>query len=164
METDLNLKRKEITATLPVDFIQTVINQYKDNQLKFATENLGIDDARSIWFDLPTLKTFLSDLESHAKIQNPDIKDSDLGVRMYYGAYPENLDNPDVSKEYGKRHTLVMIPTKKETDVSGEICNRDFNPIDGGAANERLALTAQISLAQNHGKLSPPLTTLGELY
>lgn len=164
METDLNLKRKESTATLPVDFIQAVINQYKDNQLKFATENLGIDDARSIWFDLPTLKTFISDLENHAKIQNPDIMDSDLGVRMYYGAYPEDLDHPEVDNEFRRRHTLVMIPTKKVEDASGEICNQDFSPMNFGAPNERLALTAQNALAQNHGELSPPKKTLGETY
>ncbi len=164
MGTDSESRLRKDVSTLTVDFIKAVVEQYKNNQLKFATENLRMDDARSIWFDLPTLKAFIADVENQARIQNPDITDADLGVRMYYGAYPENMENPDVDKEYRKRHTLVMIPTKKEKNESGEVYNQDFSPVDSGASNERLALTAQNALAQNHGKLSPPLATLGELY
>lgn len=163
MGTDFNSIGKGSVSTLGIDFIQSIIAEYRDNQFKFSTENLGFEDARSIWFDLPTLKNFIAEVENQAKLDNPELTDADLGVRMYFGAYPDNLPDGIVPEEYKKRHTLVMIPTKKENTEDGETYNQDFHS-EGSSATARFALSTQAVLALNHGTLSPPEKPQGELY
>lgn len=143
-----------VPSTLPTALVQSLVDNYRDNQLTYINENLGVDDAHSIWFDLPTLKSFIQDIEEQAKIIDPNVTDTDLGVRFYYAAYPEEPQEP-VPTDYGKRHTLVLIPTKKEENV---VC--DFNPFPEDKSDVRPVM----ALAQNHGCLVPPNTTQIESY
>ncbi|WP_411811321.1 hypothetical protein ACLB9Y_15295 [Chryseobacterium scophthalmum] len=140
--------------TLPVDLIQNLVDNYRNNQLEYINQNMTTGDAHSVWFDLPTLKSFIAEIETQAQIINPNVQNDDLGIRFYYAAYPETTVQPTPSN-YAKRHTLVMIPTKKEQDL-----NYDFNPFEGKA----LAVTGGLALAQNHGTLVPPSTSIVESY
>lgn len=143
----------EQPSTMPVGNIQNLVNNYRDNQLTLIDQNLGFEDARSCQFDLPTLKKFISDLEFLAKEQNPNITDSDLGIRFYYAAYPESPE-PTVPSEYAFKHTLLLIPTISK-DVDGEIKNLDYNPLENGFG-PIVPEQEILALAQNHGTLSPP--------
>lgn len=149
--------------SLSVDFIRAAVAQYRSNQLQCTADNLGLEDAHSIWFDLPTLKKFIADVENMARNVDASVIDADLGVRMYYAAYPENLEDISIKNEYHKLHTLIMIPTKKKENSVGEIVHYDYNPLIN-SSDKRLALVTTKAMAQNHGSLAPPDSCEGELY
>ena len=154
------------STTLPTDFIQNLVDNYRNNQLSFINENLGKEDAHSIWFDLPSLKKFIAEIEHEAQRVDPSATDKDLGIRLYYGAYPDSPAAP-TPEDYAKRHTLVMIPTKKMDDGSGALLDFDFNPFDSASKVNSLAATASISknsLGQNHGSLIPPNNSIVESF
>jgi len=144
--------------TLAVDLIQDLVDNYRNNQLNCINQNIKIDDAHSVWFDLPALKNFIAEIEAQAQIVDPNVQSNDLGIRFYYAAYPENPAQP-IPSNYAKRHTLVMIPTKKEEGL-----NYDFNPFqEEGKALSVTGVTA-IALAGNHGDLVPPGASIVESY
>ncbi|OBW41597.1 hypothetical protein AB670_02082 [Chryseobacterium sp. MOF25P] len=141
--------------TLPVDFIQNLVDNYRNNQLNCINQSIKIDDAHSVWFDLPALKSFIAEIEAQAQIVNPAVQSNDLGIRFYYAAYPENPAQP-IPSNYAKRHTLVMVPTKEEEGL-----HYDFNPFK--EEGKALGVTG-IALAENHGTLIPPNTSIVESY
>ena len=132
---------------LRVDLIHTMTNKYRSNQLDFVNRNsdfLGYNkkDAHSIWFDLITLKKFMYHIEKTSRDLgagiNRTISDKDLGIRIYYAAYPKKEENwkvqfPDLidlysdpnKQLYEHLHTLVMVPT---LNIEGKMV--DFNPKD----------------------------------
>ncbi|UOX32475.1 hypothetical protein LXD69_10470 [Flavobacterium sediminilitoris] len=131
-------------SDLSVDLIHTMVNKYRGKQLNcinalndFKEES----DAHSIWFDLETLKKFIYNIEKQSKNKglenNEEITSKELGIRVYYAAYPEIKDwgkyddlisfqalNP-ITNKYGHLHTLVMIPTRSRGGKTF-----DFNPLD----------------------------------
>lgn len=146
------------TNVIPTQLIQNLVDNYRSNQLEYINQNLGKGDAHSIWFDLPTLKSFIAEIESQALSIDANVQETDLGIRFYYAAYPD-VPEPTVPTDYAKRHTLVMIPTKKESDL-----NYDFNPL--AETDNALAVAGSIinALAMNHGTLVPPSTSTVESY
>lgn len=159
-QKDLKLK----TGTLPTVFIQALVDRYRNNQLDYINANLGMEDAHSIWFDLETIKNFIAEIEYEARLIDPHSDVKDLGIRLYYGAYSETPVNP-IPEDYGKRHTIVMIPTKTKEDGSGEMLNFDFNPFaDKNSDNEQALAITPGALGQNHGALIPPNNSIVESY
>ncbi|MEN4761539.1 hypothetical protein ABEG63_14460 [Chryseobacterium sp. C39-AII1] len=156
------------------DLIQTLIDNYRSGHGRAINSTLGIEDANSIWFDLPKLKKFISMIEEEAAKVNPDTTEEDLGIRFYYAAYPKEenwdlMDSHPVEKEYARRHTLVMIPTKKRENDNGEIINADFNPLDNSEENSmqnnsRRTRVSMEVISENNGQLSPPSLTQFELF
>ncbi|CAI8934665.1 hypothetical protein [Chryseobacterium sp. IT-36CA2] len=167
--------------------IQALIDNYRQNHLNAINTALGIDDAHSIWFDLPKLKNFIAKIEEEAAKVNPDTSAEDLGIRFYYATYPKQenwsvMDSHPVPVEYAGRHTLVMIPTVKKTNETGELINFDFNPFQANGENSNLALNARnftpsgnvngdggpygddTGLGENNGQLTPPKAPTGEIY
>lgn len=160
-------KKTEITGkkglgepnVIPTEVIQSQVDNYRNNQLMAINETLGIDDANAIWFDMVTLKKFIADIEKEACDIDPDVTTKDLGIRFYYAAYPEEPQYP-IPADYARRHTLIMVPTKKKDDL-----NYDFNPYED--MGHALAVTLEVSgraVAQNHGALIPPGTSIVESY
>ncbi len=130
-------------SKLPVELIQKMVDDYNSKQrshINSSMSQLNSDggDAKSIWFDLETLKKFIYHIEKEAKNNrnNPTNIDK-LGVRIYYASYPKRetwekskFDNAldgfigdPITERYGERHTLVMLPT---IDINGTIT--DFDP------------------------------------
>lgn len=145
--------------TLPVDLIQNLVDNYRNNQLDCINQNMAMDDAHSVWFDLPTLKSFIAEIETQALTIDPNVENEDLGIRFYYAAYPTTPVQP-IPSNYAKRHTLVMIPTKKEGGL-----NYDFNPFEEDEkALAITGITPKLALAQNHGDLVPPGASIVESY
>lgn len=180
--------------TLGVNLVHEMVDGYKSNQLESINlhtppfNSMEVGDAHAIWFDIETLKKFIYHLEMNAKSNNKGIKSEHLGLRIYYASYPgedEWTRYPDLSnvtQTYGKRHTLVMIPTIRVGDN-----DMDFNPKDpatytnglrglenygAGSSNLIPALSFSKSLppapgspataGQNHGSLFPPEDQSGE--
>lgn len=161
--------------TMLTPFIQGLIDNYRIRQLNTINDAMNIDDAHSIWFDLPTLKKFIADIEAETQKVDTNITESNLGVRFHYAAYPriedwDQMADQPIVQEYAGKHTLVMIPTLKIADENGEMLNYDFNPMDASTYSNTdiidtdediMALTAKggvggSSIAQNHGQLIPP--------
>lgn len=128
--------------SLDTNYIQELVDNYRNNQLFAINSSLEIEDSQSIHFDLKTLKDFIAIIEEKARIEDPNISTEDLGVHFYFGAYsqetPENI--PD---NYAQRHTLVMVPTKTNQGII-----HDYNPYAESIPSKWMA--------QNHGILSPP--------
>jgi len=161
--------------------IKVLVDNYRQNHLTAIKNNLGIEDAHSIWFDLPKLKRFIAMVEAEALKTNPETTDEDLGIRFYYASYPkaENWDimaSHPVPKEYAEKHTLVMIPTVKSTNEDGNVLHSDFNTLQ--ASGRSLGLSAAKkggtsndgssdddgTIGENHGLLIPPSAPMGESY
>ncbi len=153
---DDNNYLNNLNAKVPSELIQSLVDNYRSNQLACINEGLGIEDAHSIWFDLVTLKKFIAEIEEASKNLETPVLEEDLGIRFYYAAYPEVPQDP-IPESCSKKHTLVLIPTKREDDL-----NYDFNPFEN--QESVLAVTGRMALAQNHGDLVPPGTTIVESY
>lgn len=168
--------------TMLTTFIQTLVNNYRSTQLAAINNGLGIDDAHSIWFNLATLKKFIADIETETQKVNPDVSENDLGIRFYYAAYPtaENwglMENQPIGQEYAGKHTLVLVPTMKKANEEGELLDYDFNPLHSESYKKNIAplgftsnadgdapLSDDEALAQNHGQLIPPSSTVVQMY
>ncbi|GAB0156826.1 hypothetical protein CHRYSEOSP005_20930 [Chryseobacterium sp. Alg-005] len=169
-------------STIPATLIQTLVNNYRNSQLAAINTNLNMNDAHSIWFNLATLKKFIADIESETQKINPDVSENDLGIRFYYAAYPstENwnlMENQPIGQEYAGKHTLVLVPTMKKANEEGELLDYDFNPLYSESYKKNitpLGFTSDVdddtplsddnALAQNHGQLIPPSSTVVQMY
>lgn len=166
----------EQMSTLDTKLIRNMVSNYRNNQLRAINSNVdSINDAHSISFDLVTLKKFIYHIENESKKVKKTITDEQLGVRMYYAAYPDNStwniynDLRNVDTNYEHLHTLVLIPT---IESNGK--KIDFNPLDAATfenglprqlnrTNFKAAQAARGSVygltgSLNHGSLIPPAT------
>jgi hypothetical protein len=112
-------------------------NYERDKGKKYigmGAENTSIEDARSAWFSLETLKKFIWNIEYKACEQKCKLR---LGIRIYYAKYPDSTTmqaDPElknmVNPQYALHHTLFMVPTYERHDG-----NIDFDPWHWGADN-----------------------------
>jgi hypothetical protein len=163
------------SITMPKVVVQNMINNYRNNQLvsiENATKNAVPNDAKSTWIDLKGLKTFIANIECKAPKGSED-----LGIRIYYAAYPDaglfgkkgsgyeslaDFNNDEMTKNYGKKHTLILIPTTKINGV-----NQDFNPSGTNTKMQQKTsaiVTDSDVMAKNHFHLSPPHPLTGQDY
>lgn len=161
------------SGAMSTELIKALIDNYRQNQMSAINEAIGINDAHSIWFDLPKLKNFISLIEQEARVINPECTPEDLGIRFYYAAYPkienwEIMESHPVPQEYSERHTLVMVPTLKKESEEGEMINYDFHALQhskGKQASTALYArgknTSSEDFGENQGTLSPPASSNG---
>jgi hypothetical protein len=169
-------------STMSTRVIRTMVNQYRTNQLKSINNSLGINDAYTVSFNLKALKNFIISIENETKKVKPDVDESDLGVRLYYAAYPKENINEDLPrKDYAGLHTIIMIPTLKLRNKEGAFLEYDFNPLDRSTYSKNINPENEIKIkammmsnteesseepseepsevvALNHGSLIPPAT------
>jgi hypothetical protein len=163
--------------TITTTYIQELINNYRNNQLQAINSNLEMNDAHSIWFDLPKLKKFISDIETEAKKSDPAATVDDLGIRFYYAAYPKSenwsiMENHTVPKEYAEKHTLIMVPTLKKENENGDLLDYDFDPLSSKGQTMAVAMKSdnaktlieEEELGKNHGSLIPPDSPIVQKY
>ncbi|SDQ30720.1 hypothetical protein SAMN05421664_1071 [Chryseobacterium soldanellicola] len=173
LETE-TLELTSVPNTMTCDFIQKLVDNYRTNHLVSIKAKQGIDDAHSIHFDLPTLKKFISDIETETQKNNPAVTDQDLGIRFYYAAYPKATDwaimaDTPIGVEYAEKHTLVMVPTMKMEDEGGQMLSYDFNPLENDskilamASSKNSGISGEV-ISQNHGNLIPPDSTKTESF
>ena len=155
----------EKPSTLKTHLIRGMISQYRNNQYVAINKNRDIKepDAHSIWFDLDTIKKFIYHIERNVAI-NSAKKDSKLGLRVYYAAYPELSEftkpyNEDIAfmaddplkKQFATRHTLIMVPTIFNAELKGDM---DFNPLDASTFNGFVTTSRKNSKSQRAEKAS----------
>lgn len=175
--TDICMDYDTITPpTLTTEMVKSMVTQYSGaqlNSIQTAPTNAVAVDARSIWFDLETLKEFLYQIEHNVNKNPAQGRDKKLGVRIYYAAYPDNSKMRDLAATqtdpnfsynpaYEKKHTLVMIPT-----IEKDGKNYDFNPLDpnsyigftnmtkGGVFNANSSTYSTLSLGTSANPLNP---------
>jgi hypothetical protein len=148
------------------------------------------EDSKSVWFSLDRLKNFIWHIENQ-NCENPNHCTDSLGLRIYFGRYPdlyhhqsvteEGLNN--VPKEYSFRHTLFMVPTYKDENTGiyrdfypgGKDCRTALNLLPTHIFAEQIItdITPYIFLfdvsgptgdSQNHGGLIPPGASTGNSF
>lgn len=162
--------------TIKIDLVDEMVTNYKNNQLNaILTDKVNPMpfDAQSIWFDLNTLKAFLTAIEEEAE-SHPKHDLKNFGVRFYYTAYPKkalwdkpgyedlaDMLNDPTAKDYEKLHTLIGIPT---AEING--INQDFDPYDENTYSGAKPSSGQglAIMAENHGSLCPPASPSGSWF
>lgn len=125
---------------IPLGTAKGMSSLYRSNQMKtLNTNQLLFKDAKSVWFSLDKLKSFIGEMESLTCAANCNNK-LDLGIRIYIAAYPdlETMDQKgikqqtaywDVKNGYGKHLTLFMVPTYHDAEKQSQV---DYDPRNMG--------------------------------
>ena len=132
-------------STLKTGLISDLVERYRKNQLTYINrkmQEMNLDlhsnsDSHAIWFDLDTIKKFIYHIEKNVQTNNMPA-DTKLGLRIYYGAYPEAenftrdgyedlADLANDAEKYSLRHTLIFIPNIYNETIADDV---DFNPLD----------------------------------
>lgn len=104
-------------------------NQYQRITNPSTTVSPIIDDARSVYFSLNKLKSFIFEIERLCCERGCNEVLGELGIRFYYGAYNNTGSLPTgVKPEYKGKHTLVLVPTYSRLETDGTISHVDFSP------------------------------------
>ena len=74
--------------------------------IRIINNSLAMEDAKSISFDLETLKKFIYHIEAITKQNDDNITSERLGVRIYYAAYPE-IENWNDYQECNNKRSYV---------------------------------------------------------
>lgn len=147
-----------------------------DDGKKYVWDNsrkMNIEDATSVWFDLPKLKRLIGYIEN--SMCTNGCKDSTrLGIRFYYAKYPDAdrmaslEDLKMLPANYAHRHTLFLVPTYWDPSAGADV---DFDPmqvkkgcifknhIDSVKGRVWMALPVPDGSgtdATNHGSMIPP--------
>lgn len=176
----------EEISVLSTKLVNDMKSGYKENQLKEI--NLGLaqklpqslqpgddlfHDAESMLLPIEQLKEFIYHVETLTKKNRPGITTDQLGIRIYYAAYPDNSKwkgydkelegflNDPVTLQYQFKHTLIIIPTIYNKEKKGMV---DFDPREkeGGSIYQNTsgfilkAAASSSQAARNHGSLIPP--------
>lgn len=147
-------------------------------------------DARSIWFDLDSVKHFIWEVENmvckNKCSENKANTMAGLGLRIYYSRYPQTNASSRFTQlgglpaNYTNRHTLFMVPTYDS--IPGEHIDFDpykfdagrcgYLPLQTGTEAAPVFITALAGVmskppgansqeALNHGGLCPPICKPG---
>jgi hypothetical protein len=173
----VNYKKSDFKG-LKADFIEKMIDNYA--AASPINGNLN-SDARTVWFNLDTLKKFIWYVENKS-IEN-GFKSGQLeklGLRLYYIRYPASstdmatfTDLRGLNPSFANKHSVMMIPTYYNSTRG---YNVEFDPTKFDATgnpfsyeklmnNPQTELTVfrtmgdpSSSMTQNHGDLIPPLS------
>lgn len=89
-------------------------DEFIKTRANILNDTLGFEDSREFLFSLDSLKQYIAYFEREAKTQGY----KDLGIRIYFGAYPESKKYPDPGKA-----TVFLVPTGNKIQSQGS-----FNP------------------------------------
>jgi len=85
-----------------LDLVQEMTTNYQTRQLLSIltnTVNPMAFDAKSVWFDLESIKAFIAEFE-YEVAQHPEYHMKNFGIRFYYSAYPKYVtwDDQDMKQ------------------------------------------------------------------
>lgn len=159
-------------SAVSINYFKSLVSNYRANHWNTINSNLnnrsGQVDSRSVWFDLNELKGFINAIEtSVANKCDGKHCDKQLGIRIYFGEY-DNTTNAN----YSGYHTLIMVPTIKNSDprkINTPEENLDFDyrylntckpKCPDSLTTELMALLPSLGNADmgamNHGGIIPP--------
>lgn len=171
---------------LRFDEATKMVGSYTDYQYKYVTEGLNryigrgdslFFDARLTSFSLDTVKKLvhtMDELVKSGKLTKPDgsrITSSELGIKLYYAAYPGLRPGMPYDSLSG-RHTIVLVPAYRDSKTmayndfypSGEIPKKEPNSLLNNfkfrnavkAMGFLPAPPANPEVGVNHGGACPP--------
>ncbi|MGB0789025.1 MAG: hypothetical protein ACPG7E_05070 [Marinirhabdus sp.] len=97
--------------TISVEEADVLEEEFKNFRAIVLNEALGKVDRRDFWFSLKTMKAYIAYVEKEAKEMN--FENNDLGLRVYFAAYPQQGDYPDPGYA-----TVFMAPTVRDVKAS----------------------------------------------
>lgn len=127
-------QKRTPTQTISVEEANQLEEYYKRTRAQILNDTLGFEDTREFWFSLDTLKEYIAYVESEAAKSGK----TNLGMRIYLGAYPENSNYPDA-----KYTTVFLVPT---APASQNPLKRGFLPIE--EENENLEDIPPLNFSQ----------------
>lgn len=123
----LNYKDQELKG-ISEKTAMDMANGYREIHLPVINRNLDLDDTRSMWYDLESFKNLIWQMEIAAKKVYKDGDKPALGIRVYYGTFPKNIEEYDdlagLGPDYARTHGLMFVPTFDDEGI-----NKNFNPI-----------------------------------
>jgi hypothetical protein len=102
---------------LTYDEANAIEEHYIETRYTILNDTLGFEDTREFWFSLDSLKKYIAYVEYEAK--KKELRN--LGVRIYFGAYPPNSNYPDAGFS-----TVFIVPTAQ---AATSTLQRGFVPI-----------------------------------
>ena len=103
---------------LSVEEANELEEEFVQTRWRVINDAFDIKDARDFWFSLDSLKKYIEFVEFEAKKRGKE----DLGIRVYFAAYPENSNYPNPGFS-----TVFMVPTARE-ESSG--LKKGFFPVE----------------------------------
>lgn len=104
--------------TISVAEADRLEEEFKGTRAKILNAALGFEDTRDFWFSIDTLKKYIAYVEQQGKKMGKE----NLGIRIYFAAYPEKSDYPDPGYA-----TVFLVPTSLEEPSN---LKRGFFPIE----------------------------------
>ncbi len=119
-------------------------------------------DSRSGWVSMADLNSFIATSKALAQANCPNVDTSKMGVRFYWGEYPEagssmyGNELPQSLEQYAGMLTLLLVPTYREGSI-----DVDFDPGQGENGIPKawsvFAKTAPtVNVADHMGVMPPP--------
>jgi hypothetical protein len=100
----------------------TVRSGSTSDKLVTFPDNINVD-SRAVFFNLDTLKRLIYYIEKAAR-KFTTVQKEYLGVNIFFGSYPKDMEMSKGGYNYTNRHTLVFIPAIFNNDVGKA---RDFD-------------------------------------
>jgi len=101
-EKEETSQERKLSQTISVEEANELEEYYKRTRSTILNDTLGFEDTREFWFSLETLKDYIAFVEREAAKTGK----TNLGMRIYLGAYPEDSSYPDA-----KYTTVFLVPT-----------------------------------------------------
>lgn len=100
--------------------------EFKNTRSAVLDTALGFEDTRDFWFSLDTIKKYIAYVEQQGKLRGK----KNLGIRIYYAAYPPNGNYPDPGYA-----TVFLVPTAQERGLD---IQKGFLPISEDDLNQNI--------------------------
>ena len=165
----LNLITEEDAKLLTRTYNTSVNNINNSNRRLFSSNELSMwdKDSRCVWFSYNELQNYLNFIKTEFDNFN-DPNKGNLGIRIYFGRYPENLGesaSPGLRTQrdlYKNKHCLFFVPT---INREGSKLNYDyiFN-VDSPKKGFQITNIYTIGSEKNHGNLVPPESYKGSFF
>jgi len=115
------------TQTITGEEANMLEENFKQTRSTVLNQALGFEDTRDFWFSIDTLKQYIAYVEQQGKKMDK----TDLGIRIYFGAYPTQGNYPDPGYA-----TVFLVPTAKES-VETPV-QKGFLPIQQPPENQNI--------------------------
>jgi hypothetical protein len=99
---------------IPSSLAKAMIEEYKTKRSDLIKEQLGIDDARKVWFSKKTIDAIFK--AAGATEENSD----KFGLEIHYGVVPQERQGVGIPDDYVGLHNVVLMATNEDVTTSSE--------------------------------------------
>jgi len=108
--------------------------EFKATRSAVLDTALGFEDTRDFWFSLDTLKKYITYVEQQGKLRGKE----NLGIRIYFAAYPPNGNYPDPGYS-----TVFLVPTAQDRGLNS--LRKGFMPVSADDLNQNIDSIAALN-------------------